>query len=170
VYQHIRALDQSVRDALTLFRLQVDADALLTRIDARRTEPAHHRSKRVAVDRLDLDHTRTEVGEHRRTERRRDDGGELDDGHSFERPLRGLPCCGRRNGNATAHRDAEIHLTDRRDGRPGAAGRRVQPRNNAELAAERRFDDVTVRDQVGIVERLLRGLIRMRHDSAVRQE
>ena len=54
--------------------------------------------------------------------------------------------------------------------RARAAGRRVELCHDAELPAERTFDDVTVLDEVEIVQRLLRGLILVRHDPAVSDE
>src|SRR5262249_55987977 len=83
VDQYVRARDQLPRHTLAVFRLQIEADALLAAVDARRTDAAAHRSERIALWGFDFDDASTEIRKHRCAERRSDDRCELDDRHPF---------------------------------------------------------------------------------------
>ena len=98
-----------VGDRQALGRAEVDADALLAghHLRAAGLGERHDHPDRVALERLDLDDPRAEVGEQRRAVRRGELGGELDDRHAGQRQAAcGSPSVGgrrrRRQTRATA--------------------------------------------------------------------
>ena len=84
---HVGAGYQFQHQFPPLFRLQIDGDAFFVTVVA--GEKARTRGRQlarmVAVERLDLDHFGTEIGEHQPAGRSHDHVAELDDTDAFER-------------------------------------------------------------------------------------
>ena len=168
VDDHVGLRDQPAHDLLPGLAAQVERDALLAGVRLRRADPGlparAHRAEGVAAGLLHLDHARALVAEHRTGERRGDDRRELKHGDAFERVARrdapvggGLPRRPRRLGQQLLRLLAEQRV-GAADARRGADEAGDRP-DLAHRAQPRVIDlhHVAVQDQVGVVERLLRG-------------
>ena len=177
VHQHVGEGDQALQHFAPGGRLQVDGDALLAGVGLHR----HHALReqvavRISRGQLDLDHARAEVGEHAGGQRGGDDRRDLQDRHARQRaarlgdrrraPRRALPALaehlfgvGTGSGSGTAR-------ASRRSAQPRD---RSQPANGPELGV-RHIHHVAVRDEVGVVERLLRRQPGLRRHVAVGAE
>jgi len=86
---HVGALDQLQHDIAALLRLEVDRDALLVAVVGWKKSRAGsgQLAGMVAVKRFDLDHFRTQIGQHQPAGRSHHHVHELDHAHTLQRQI-----------------------------------------------------------------------------------